>query len=99
MTKRLSFLSGLASLTVVLAHSVYWGYTAMFWLTDRYSPVSVPNWDQTGALAYFALAAMKRLAIFAIPAFLYTSSFIIAYAARGQSTLTWRVVRKRLSSN
>lgn len=97
MIKRISLLNGLAILAVVLNHSAGWGYTAMFWWTDRYEPTTVPNWDQIGTLPYYVLTITNRLTFFAVPAFLFASGFFIAYAAKGSQTgLTWKFVRTRL---
>jgi hypothetical protein len=46
MIKRMLYLNGLAVLTVILYHSSAWGFIGMFFWTDRYRPVSVPNFDQ-----------------------------------------------------
>jgi hypothetical protein len=46
MTRRLLYLSGLAIVGVILYHAVGWGFVGMFWWTDRYAPVTVPNFDQ-----------------------------------------------------
>jgi len=99
IARRLFLLNGLGILAVVCNHAVGWGFTAMFWWTDRYRAVVVPNFDQLGTPAYYALVAIEKLAVFSVPTFLLTSGFFIAYAARGsQSTLTWRTVLTRVKA-
>jgi fucose 4-O-acetylase-like acetyltransferase len=99
MNKRLLILSGIAILAVVANHASHRGFVAMFWWTDRYLPVSVPNFDQMGSFAYYALVAQQKLALFSVPAFLFVSGAFIAYAARGtQSRLGWPMIWKRISN-
>ena len=70
----------------------------MFWWTDRYRPVAVPNYDLFGSPAYYAVAAIQQLALFSVPAFLFVSGFFVAYAARGQGNdLSWKIVRTRIT--
>jgi membrane-bound acyltransferase YfiQ involved in biofilm formation len=98
MMRRLLLLSGLAILAVVSNHAAGWGYVAMFWWTDRYRPVTVPNYEQLGSLPYYALLAIRQLTVFAVPTFLFVSGFFIAYSARGtHPTLNWKVIRTRLA--
>jgi fucose 4-O-acetylase-like acetyltransferase len=99
MNKRLLILSGIAILAVVANHASHIGFVAMFWWTDRYWPVSVPNYDQMGSLFYYGLVAQQKLALFSVPAFLFVSGAFIAYAARGaQSRLSWTMIWKRISN-
>jgi fucose 4-O-acetylase-like acetyltransferase len=67
---------------VVLNHSASYGLNALFFWTDRYLQVSVPNFDQYGSLAYYILFFIHEVAEFAIPAFLFVSGYFIAFAAR-----------------
>lgn len=97
MTKRLLPLNGLAALMVVLNHSAFYGLYALFFWTDRYRQVSVPNFDQFGSPAYYALFFIHELAEFAIPAFLFVSGFFIAFAARTeQGELKWEFILSRI---
>jgi probable poly-beta-1,6-N-acetyl-D-glucosamine export protein len=97
MSRRLLLLNGLAILAVVCNHAAGWGYTAMFWWTDRYQNVAVPNFDQMGSAAYYALLLVKQLTVFSVPAFLFVSGFFIVYAARGnRGTLSWGMIGRRL---
>lgn len=99
MTRRLLLLNGLAILAVVCNHTIAWGFTAMFWWTDRYRPVTVPNFDQLGTVPFYTLVVLRQLTVFAVPTFLFVSGFFIAYAARGsQSVLTWKGVRVRITN-
>lgn len=99
MTRRVFLLNGLAILAVVCGHAQGWGHTAMIWWADRYRPVSVPNYDYVGTMPYYFLIAVRCLAAFTVPAFLFVSGFFVAYGARGkQSTLSWKAVTARLRS-
>lgn len=96
MTKRLLLLNGVAALLVVLNHTAYYGFIAMFNWTNRYREVSVPNFDQMGSVSYYALFVAHQAAEMAIPAFLFVSGFFIAFAARAsRSGLTWEMVWSR----
>jgi len=93
MIRRLLYLNGIAAISAVLFHATGWGYTAMFWWTDRYRHVSVPNFDQFGGLTYFSIRAIEQFVIVAIPAFLFVSGFFIAFATgRTQKTIGWNIV-------
>lgn len=89
-------LNGVATLLVVLNHTAYYGFIAMFNWTDRYQQVTVPNFDQLGSLAYYTLFIFHQIAEMAIPAFLFVSGFFIAFAARAsRSGITWDMVWSR----
>jgi len=99
MIKRVFLLNGLAILAVVCNHAASWGYTAMFWWTDRYRSVAVPNFDQFGSLPYYVIVIVRQLTVFSVPAFLFVSGFFLAYAARGsQSALNWKMVKARITN-
>lgn len=98
MLKRLLLLNGLAIVGVVCSHAAEWVYLSMFWWTDRYLPVTVPNYDQIGSLSYYAIVVFQKIGVFAVPAFLFTSGFFVAYAARGKSAFTWKMVGVRLKN-
>jgi len=99
MVKKLLHLNGLAVLAVALNHSLSWGYIALFWWTDRYRPVSVPNFDQLGSPIYYLFRVGEQLIIFAIPAFLFVSGYFLAITAgRGQSPLRWNIIFVRLKN-
>jgi peptidoglycan/LPS O-acetylase OafA/YrhL len=99
MIKRLLLLNGLATLGVVLYHSSSWGFIAMFWWTDRYLPVTVPNFDQLGSFSYYALRVIEQLIVFSIPAFLFVSGFFVAVATgRSRSTVEWKLVGTRIKN-
>jgi len=90
MARKLSYLSGLAVIGVVLYHASGWGFVGMFWWTHRYLPVSTPNFDQMYSLPYFGLRFVEQLVSFSIPAFLFVSGVFVAFATgRSQSTLGW----------
>ncbi|MBN1657060.1 MAG: acyltransferase [Anaerolineae bacterium] len=99
MIRRLSLLGGLSILAVVASHAAGWGFIAMFFWTDRYRPVTVPNYDQIGTLSYYILVAVRSWASFAVAAFLFLSGFFLAYSARSaQVTLQWKVILRRIRS-
>lgn len=99
MIRRLLYLNGLAAIAAVLFHATGWGYTAMFWWTDRYRMVSVPNFDQLNSLAYFGTRFVEQIVIVAIPAFLFVSGFFIAFATgRSQHTIGWNLIGARVKN-
>jgi probable poly-beta-1,6-N-acetyl-D-glucosamine export protein len=99
MIKRLLYLNGLAVLTVILYHASAWGFIAMFFWTDRYEPVSVPNFDQLGSLSYYTLRVIEQLIIYGIPTFLFVSGYFIAISTgRSQKTIGWAVVLNRIKN-
>ena len=99
MVRRLLYLNGLAVLGVILYHASAWGFIAMFWWTDRYRSVSVPNFDQLGSISYFALRLVEQLIIFSIPSFLFVSGFFISIATgKYQETIGWNVIFARIKT-
>lgn len=97
MVKRLLILNGIAIIGAVLYHTTGWGFTALFWWTDRYLPVQVPNFDQIGGTLYYILRLLEQLVISSIPAFLFVSGYFIAVAAgRSQKTVSWKMIRTRV---
>jgi peptidoglycan/LPS O-acetylase OafA/YrhL len=90
---------GIAVICVVLNHATGWGFVSMFWWTDRYMPVSVPNFDQLGSLSYYALRFVEQLIIFAIPSFLFVSGFFLAFATgRNRKTVGKDVIFTRVKN-
>lgn len=99
MIKRLLYLNGLAVLTVILYHSSAWGFIAMFYWTDQYRPVNVPNFDMLGSPSYFALRGIEQLIIYGIPAFLFVSGFFIAISTRrSEKTIGWKLIVSRVKN-
>jgi len=98
MIKRLLFLNGLSILGVVCSHAALWVWVAMFWWTDRYRLVSVPNYDQFGTLPYYVVVVLLKLGVFAVPAFLFATGFFVAYANRGKRSMSWKAVGTRLKN-
>jgi probable poly-beta-1,6-N-acetyl-D-glucosamine export protein len=96
MYRRISLLPGIAILTVIVNHAMGWGNVALFTWTQRYLPVTVPNFDQYGSLSYYFTRALQQATVFAVPAFLFVSGFFISYAARGSSKLGWKPIRARI---
>jgi peptidoglycan/LPS O-acetylase OafA/YrhL len=90
-------LNGIAALGSVVYHASAWGFTSLFWWTDRYQHVSVPNFSQLGTPSYYMLRVFEQLIAFSLPAFLFVSGFFIAFAAgRGDSRLQWGKVGGRI---
>ncbi|HZD11473.1 MAG TPA: acyltransferase family protein [Candidatus Binatia bacterium] len=99
MIRRFSLLNGLAIVGAVFYHASGWGFTAMFWWTDQYAPVTVPNFAQMGSAGYYALRVVEQLIIFAVPAFLFVSGFFIAFATgRSRPNVEWKLVVARIRS-
>ena len=97
MTKKLLFLNGLAIIFVSLHHATAYGLQAMFYWTDRYLPVTVPNFDQFGSFPYQATMALRQINSLAVPAFLFVSGYFVAFMARGETkTFTWKMVVPRI---
>lgn len=95
MIRRLLLLNGLAAIGAVANHATGWGFTALFWWTDRYLPVTVPNFDQLGSSSYYFVRAIEQFIMFAVPAFLFVSGFFIAFAAGRKSNVEWSVIVAR----
>lgn len=100
MLRKLLILNGIAIIAVVLNHTTYWSDIAMFWWTDRYLPVTVPDYSQWGSTTHITLLEIRGFtAAFAVPTFLFTSGFFIAYAFKGQtSNFISKVIRPRLQN-
>lgn len=97
MNKRFLLLNGIAIVAVVTNHSTFSGFLAMFWWTDRYRNVAIPNYDQIGSFSYYFLVCAQKLALFCVPAFLFTSGLFLAYAAHGNhASLTWDTIKRRV---
>ena len=61
MIRRLLLLNGLAAISAVIYHATGWGFTAMFWWTDQYLPISVPDFSQLGSVSYYALRLVEQI--------------------------------------
>jgi hypothetical protein len=97
MRRRLFLLPGLAIMAVVANHVAGWGFTAMFWWTDCYRSVDVPNFDLLGSPAYYALMLIKQLTVVALPAFLFVSGYFVSFSIKGrQSSPNWKMARTRV---
>lgn len=80
MSRRLLILNGLAILAVVLNHGAGWG---VYQVTS-------------GTMSYYIVLAIEKLADFAVPAFLFVSGFFVAYAAQGNNSISWKMVKTRI---
>lgn len=100
MTKRLLLLGGISILAVVLNHAAGYGQIALFLWADSYLPVSVPYWAALGSLMHWILIAVRSIAAFAVPAFLFISGFFSVYMLRGNVSIShqWKTVFRRVLS-
>lgn len=96
MTKRLLLLNGLAALSVPFFHAAIYGFQAMFFWTNEYRPVTVPNYDQWGSLAYYILLTIRQLAGFSIPYFLFISGFFVVFMAGSQGKIPKQLIAGRI---
>jgi probable poly-beta-1,6-N-acetyl-D-glucosamine export protein len=97
MIRRLLQLNGISILGVILFHAAGWGFVAMYAWNARYAPITGPNYDSTGSVAYLVLRLMEQLAVFSIPAFLFVSGYFVAFATkRNQRTIGWNVIGARI---
>jgi surface polysaccharide O-acyltransferase-like enzyme len=97
MMKKLLILNGLAILVIPIHHAAAYGLQAMFFWTDRYLPVTTPNFDQLGTFHYQVTMVIRQLDAFAVPAFLFISGFFIAFLARSdKSSITWKTMLPRI---
>lgn len=97
MIKRLLYLNGYATVAAVVHHSINWVLIGMFWWTDRYRAVSIPNFEQLGSVNYYGIRVVDQLTVVAVPAFLFISGVHIAIATGlGQNTVDWRLIINRI---
>jgi peptidoglycan/LPS O-acetylase OafA/YrhL len=99
MSQRLLLLNGLAIVGAVVHHAMHWVLTGMFWWTDRYRMVSVPNFDQAGGINFWLIRIIDQFAFVGVPVFLFVSGFFIAFTAgRDQKTVEWKIVGTRIKN-
>jgi membrane-bound acyltransferase YfiQ involved in biofilm formation len=97
MVNRLLLLNGIAIINVILFHATGFGFWAMFFLVDRYRPVTSPNFDDVGTATYYLLRLTEQYIAFTIPAFLFVSGFFVSVlAGRRRSGLSGEVVSARI---
>jgi peptidoglycan/LPS O-acetylase OafA/YrhL len=97
MVKRLLFLNGLAAICIATYHAAAYGFSALFEWTDRYRPVTVPNYDQVGSIPYYLLLFVRNLDAFAIPAFIFVTGYFVAFLSRGEgSAIGWKTIFSRI---
>jgi peptidoglycan/LPS O-acetylase OafA/YrhL len=97
MVRRLLYINGLATIAAVIHHSMHWILTGLFWWTDRYRAVTIPNYDELGSLSYYGLRLIDQLAFIGVPAFLFVSGFFIAIATGSdEKTVSWKIVGNRI---
>jgi fucose 4-O-acetylase-like acetyltransferase len=97
VTRHLLLVSGLAVLGAVINHSLGWGFTALFWWTDRYAAVgALPDFSQLGGASYYALRVLEQLVVASVPAFLFVSGVFVAVAAGRAQSLAWSRVTGRI---
>ena len=99
MVRRLLLLNGIAVIGVVLNHASGYGFRAMFRWTDRYLPVTVPDFSQAGSLAFYGIVLIQQLIYFTLPAFLFVSGLFVAFSAgKDNPKLQWNVVFSRVKT-
>jgi peptidoglycan/LPS O-acetylase OafA/YrhL len=97
MAKKLLLLNGLAILAIPIHHATAYGLSAMFEWTDRYLPVTVPNYDLLGSIPYYVIVVLRQLDIYAVPAFLFISGYFIAFSVRGkEKNLSYKTILPRI---
>ncbi len=97
MTRRLLTLLGIAVICVVLFHSTVYGFNSLFFWTNRYADVSVPNFDQYGTPTYYSLLFIRRAVAFGVGVFLFVSGYFVAFATgRKNETIEWKVIWTRI---
>ncbi|MHB8134442.1 MAG: acyltransferase family protein [Anaerolineaceae bacterium] len=96
MIKKLLALNGIAIIGAVLYHAAGWGFISMFWWTDRFLPVTVPNFSLKGSFSYFGLRFIEQIIIIAIPAFLFVSGYFIVFASGKESAPKWKWIFTRI---
>lgn len=93
MTRRLLALNGLAIIFAVIHHVLIWDLTAMFWWTDRYLSVTVPNFDAIGSWRYTTLHLLDQAAIAAVFAFILVSGYFASVSiGHAPQNMRWRLV-------
>lgn len=98
MARRLLLLNGISALGAVIYHASGWGFTSLFWWTDRYASVPVPDFSQMGGVSYYALRAAEQLITFAVPAFLFVSGYFVAFVSGRNPGASWPMVAGRLKT-
>jgi surface polysaccharide O-acyltransferase-like enzyme len=96
LTRSLLLLAGLACLGAVLNHTVGWGYTSLFWWTDRYMAAAVPDFSQLGGASYYGLRVVEQAVSPSVPSFLFVSGYFVAFAAGRSGVLPWPKIAARL---
>jgi peptidoglycan/LPS O-acetylase OafA/YrhL len=97
MIRQLLILSGLAAVCAVINHSAHYMIIAMFWWTDKYRPVAIPNYDAVGGVSYYVMLLVVQIAVVAVPAFLFISGFFIAaMTGRNHDRVGWKAVFSRI---
>jgi len=98
MARRFLQLNGIAVICAVITHALGWGYTTLFWWTDRYQNVSVPDFSQFGSPTYYVLRIIEQYVSFGVPAFLFVSGYFAAFASARTGKLGWSTVGLRIRS-
>lgn len=96
MHRRLLILNGLATISIVIHHAAAYGLQAMFEWTDRYMPVSVPNYDLLGSPAFHVTMIVRMLAYFSVPAFFFVSGYFMGIMAKKNEGLKWNTGLPRI---
>ena len=79
MNRRLFLLNGIAIVAVVCNHATHLGYVALFANPNQPNLVGA-SWSLL--ITYYALFPVEKLAVFSVPAFLFTAGCFAAFATR-----------------
>lgn len=86
---------GLATVAVVLGHTIGWVYLGQSWWLNRYQAIASSGFvDQVGSPTYHVLFATLQLTLWDVPAFLFASGFFASYAARSGKGVSRTMVKK-----
>lgn len=85
MNKRLYLLFGISIAFVVLNHSIFWCITSSNAWHGQVSTAYIPGTTPMAAWLYYLLIVVKKMATFAVPAFLFASGYFAAFSGRKTS--------------
>lgn len=96
MNRNLFLLNGLAILGVVISHAAGYGQIAMYNWASYIQETVDPGYIPVGGLAYYVLLSIRLIFSFSVAVFLYVSAWYLTYAVGKQSTISWKVVMRRI---
>lgn len=93
LMRRLSLMSGLAIIAVVGNHAAWWAFMALDWRA-WWPRLFWPQLFGLNGYVYYLISAVRTLAVFSVPAFLFVTGFFLAYASR--AGLKYRMIGSRV---